>query len=286
MITEKTILLCGHGSGNPSLKEMYSYLESRFQQIASNGKRKGVIEVRRKPGITDDERQKFHDYYKTIIGRNDYNQNLRTFVYKKYKDGKYYSDCSSSGCYTYKQFADCDDLNTAGIHTKWKKVDVEIKNGHIMNPEALEVGDAILFVGNDPSRPLQIGHVEWVYQINGAKEAFKSVKIDEGKVKITASTLNVRDNPSTSGKIVGTYARNVTVNVTEKSGDWFKTSKGWISRKFLVGWIKETGKWWYLENGSYPIYCIKEIGGKDYAFDRDGWLITPDRYDSDFAITK
>ena len=42
-----------------------------------------------------------------------------------------------------------------------------IVKGHITNPEILKVGDCLLFVGSDPSRPLQIGHVEYVYEING-----------------------------------------------------------------------------------------------------------------------
>lgn len=285
MITEKTIILCGHGSGCPSLKEMYSYMESRYNQFASNGVRKGVIAVRRKPKTNADEQNKFVATYKTILGRNIYNQNRRTYCYKKYSDGKYYSDCSSSGCYTYKQFATCDDLNTEGILKNWDVIDVTIKNGHIMNPEVLEYGDAILFAGNDPSRKLQVGHVEWVYEIKGTKEIYKSLKA-EGKLKVTASSLNVRDNPSTSGKIVATVAKNSTIQITEESGDWVKFSKGWVSKKYLIGWVKENGKWWYCENGKYPMYCIKEIEGKDYAFDRDGWLITPTRFDKDYAITK
>lgn len=47
----------------------------------------------------------------------------------------------------------------------FETVPVKIKNGHITNPEILKVGDAILFVGTDPSRPKQIGHVEFIYTI-------------------------------------------------------------------------------------------------------------------------
>jgi hypothetical protein len=46
-------------------------------------------------------------------------------------------------------------------------VPVTIKDGRITNPEILQVGDAILFAGDDASRPLQIGHVEFVYEVNG-----------------------------------------------------------------------------------------------------------------------
>lgn len=167
-VTEKDIALCGHGSGTPSTKNMYTYLESRYKSIAPNGKHKGVIAVRRLKKITDSGRKKFHDTYKTILGRNSYNQSLRPYVYTPYK-GKYYSDCSSSGCATFKKIGyNVPLLNTAGIYTSslFETVPVKIKNGHITNPEILKVGDAILFVGTDPSRPKQIGHVEYIYSIN------------------------------------------------------------------------------------------------------------------------
>lgn len=167
-VTEKDITLCGHGSGTPSTKNMYIYLESRYKSIAPNGKHKGVIAVRRLKKITDSGRKKFHDTYKTILGRNSYNQSLRSYVYTPYK-GKYYSDCSSSGCATFKKIGySVPLLNTAGIYTSslFETVPVKIKNGHITNPEILKVGDAILFVGSDPSRPKQIGHVEYIYSIN------------------------------------------------------------------------------------------------------------------------
>lgn len=167
-VTEKDITISGHGSGTPSTKNMYAYLESRYKSIAPNGKHKGVVAVRRLKKITDSGRKKFHDTYKTILGRNSYNQSLRSYVYTPYK-GKYYSDCSSSGCATFKKIGyNVPLLNTAGIYTSslFETVPVKIKNGHITNPEILKVGDAILFVGSDPSRPKQIGHVEYIYSIN------------------------------------------------------------------------------------------------------------------------
>lgn len=175
-ITEKDITLCGHGSGTPSTKNMYTYLESRYKKVAPNGERKGVVAVRRLKALTDAGRKKFHDTYKIILGRNVYSQPLRSYVYSKYK-GKYYSDCSSSGCGTFKKIGyKVSLLNTAGIYNSplFEEVPVKIKNGHITNPEILKVGDAILFVGSDPSRPLQIGHVEYVYEIKAASKSTTS----------------------------------------------------------------------------------------------------------------
>lgn len=168
MANEKTITIAGHGSGFPSKKNMYSYLESRYNQFAkSNGKRKGLIAVRRLKNFTDDERKKFKEAYSTIIGRNYYSQAKRENVFKSI-NGYFYSDCSSSGdaCYA-KAGHDVGWLNTAGIYnsSKFESVPVVIKHGHIQNPDVLKVGDALLFVGEDAKRPLQIGHVEYVYDI-------------------------------------------------------------------------------------------------------------------------
>lgn len=77
-------------------------------------------------------RQNVVDKYATIIGRNFYNQNLRDYCFKKYKDGNYYSDCSSSISYSYKEADDSFGiLNTAGMYNSIKLtfVDVNIKSG-------------------------------------------------------------------------------------------------------------------------------------------------------------
>ena len=161
-----SIVCCGHGSGFPSTKDMDTYCANRYKNLAPNGKHKGLVAVRRLKNFTDAERQKFHDAYTTILGRNYYSQNLRQYVFKPYQ-GRFYSDCSSSGCACYaKAGHDVGLLNTAGIYnsSKFENVPVIIKDGIIQNPDVLKVGDALLFVGNDPSRPLQIGHVEFVYE--------------------------------------------------------------------------------------------------------------------------
>ena len=170
VITEKDITICGHGSGRPSTKNLYTYTATRYAQKASNGKHKGIVAVRWLKGLTDKDRAKFHDTYKTILGRNYYSQSLRAYVYKPYTNGKYYSDCSSSGIATLAKMGVRFPyyLNTAGIYTNddfFEDVPVKIKDGHITNPEVLEVADAILYIGNDPARPKQIGHVEWVYAV-------------------------------------------------------------------------------------------------------------------------
>lgn len=169
-ITDSDITICGHGSGNPSTKNLHTYCSTRYSQVASNGKRKGVVAVRRLKALTDKDRTKAHDLYKTILGRNKYSQSLREYVYKPYSNGSYYSDCSSSGIATLYKIGYKFEwyYNTAAIYTDddlFEDVPVKIKEGHITNPEVLKVFDAVLFVGNDSSRPKQIGHVEWVYAV-------------------------------------------------------------------------------------------------------------------------
>ena len=177
---ERYFTICGHGYATPSLKRLDDYCTTRYNQIASNGKHKGVVCVRRHKMMVPDLEKKFKNNYETILGRNKYDQSRRSYVYNKAKDGYYYSDCSSSGMATMRDKCGLkivDEkgnswlLNTAAIYNSpsFETVPVEIIDGHIQNPEILNVGDCLLFVGSDPSRPLQIGHVEYIYKI-GEKE--------------------------------------------------------------------------------------------------------------------
>lgn len=167
-MTERDITICGHGSGTPSLKRLDTYLENRFQSKMSNGVRKGLLKVRRLKALDDRGRQNFHDFYKSILGRNAYSQDLRQYVYTPYK-GRYYSDCSSSGCATYQRCGiDIPLMTTADMlnSTMFADVPVEILNGHILNPEELMPGDALLFAGNINRPSLRyVGHVEYIYEM-------------------------------------------------------------------------------------------------------------------------
>ena len=175
-MTENDITLCGHGSNRPSYKNMYSYLQGRHTSYASNGKTKGIVKVMRLKTLTDEAREAFKKYYAELIGRNYYDQDKREWVYVAYSNGRYYSDCSSS---LIKTFEKCGykfpwTLNTAGIYESdlFEEVPVQIVNGHIVNPEILKVADCLLFRGNDPSRPLQIGHVEGVFNMPASQPTY------------------------------------------------------------------------------------------------------------------
>jgi len=168
-MNEKDITICGHGSGTPSTKNLEWYLSYRYSRKMENGVRKKLIAVRRLKALDSDyKRQQFHDLYSTILGRNSYNQSLRQFVYTP-KNGRYYSDCSSSGCATYQRCgAQIGLLNTAGMlgSDLFQDVDCGIERGHILHPERLQVGDALLFAGNlDREEQSYVGHVEYIYEI-------------------------------------------------------------------------------------------------------------------------
>lgn len=105
--------------------------------------------------------------YETIIGRNVYSQARRDYCFKKYSDGKYYSDCSSSVSYTYKEAGYGFGIyNTVGLYQqigkKFTEVPVKISKGQITNPEVLRIGDMLLYAGTDKSRSYAgyVGHVE------------------------------------------------------------------------------------------------------------------------------
>lgn len=218
------VVLAGHGSGTPSTKGMNAYCTTR------QAKGRGLVEVLRED-LTDKQRQQMHDLYKTILGRNIYSQSLRLYCYTKY-NGKYYSDCSSSICKTAEKVGvpNVGTLNTAGMHKNWKKVtDVVIKNGIIQNPEVLKVGDALMFKGSDPSRPLGIGHTEMVYEINGKTAASATPAVMSSKKDIikagqmhannfTGAGLAIDGVRGTLTKKAGIMAVQTALNLDFKAG--------------------------------------------------------------------
>lgn len=160
---ESKITICGHGYGNPSLKTLSEYNEYRHSQD------RGIVCVRRFKALDKSltKRLAFVRKYKTILGRNIYNQNFRECVYKPL-NGKYYSDCSSSGMATLVEigFKLPWLFNTAAIMTNDLFMDVPVKivNGHITNSEVLKYGDCLMYKGSDPSRPKGVGHVEYIFK--------------------------------------------------------------------------------------------------------------------------
>ncbi len=65
-------------------------------------------------------------------------------------------------------------------------------------------------------------------------QAFTEKYAEMGKnlFLITADSLNIRKSDSVSGQKVGTYRSGETVRAQEESGDWIRTDRGWISKKY------------------------------------------------------
>lgn len=152
-------------------------------------------------------RKQVRDKYGTIIGRNNYSQSLREYCYKKYSNGSYYSDCSSSVSYTFKECGySFGILNTAGMYNnigkKFTEVPVKIVKGQITNPEVIRIGDMLLYAGTNNSRPGCVGHVE-MYWGEDSKGVRWVVGHGSGKPKKTRMTEKnaSRYNAKTSTKV-------------------------------------------------------------------------------------
>lgn len=213
-------------------------------------------------------RQNVVDKYATIIGRNFYNQNLRDYCFRKYKDGNYYSDCSSSISYSYKEAGDSFGvLNTAGMYNsnKFTFVEVIIKNGIIQNPEILRPGDMLLFAGSDSSRPKRIGHVEMVHHkdsngnwiISGHGSGVPSYKNMDAYCKSRYSSW------ASGGWRKGLVCvkRFIQDDGSENKTGWYQEDGGW---KFYLG---DTGD--YVKNDWY-----KDSNGRWSWFDAAGHAIS------------
>lgn len=110
------------------------------------------------------------------------------------------------------------------------------------------------------------------------------IKTGQGGLRVTASELAVRLMPDINAKLVGTVKAGDRIYPTEKAFDdrgvrWYYSPEkcGWISGKYLTGWIRESGngKWWYLTEGdSWHSGTIEVIDGVPYGFDDTGYMIT------------
>lgn len=249
--------------------------------------------------------------YATIIGRNLYSQPLRDYCYRKYKDGNYYSDCSSSICYAYKEAGEGFGItNTAGIYQSAKLTTVEAPiTAGIPDAAILRVGDMLEFAGTDASRPKRIGHVEMVYSVEGDKVILCGHGSGRPSYKNMVAYCSSRYNSWAPGGwrkglvCVRRYIRDDAVPVTpdELSG-WKQEADGW---RFYLGntgdcvrnawYLADDGNWywfdgagrmvhdtwyWYKDHwyylGADGAMCTGQItvDGKWYVMDAAGRMIT------------
>ena len=256
----------------------------------------------------EQNRQAVCDKYNIIIGRNIYNQNLRDYCYTPYKDGKYYSDCSSSISYAYKEAGyGFGILNTAGMYTSSKltTIDADIADG-IPDASRLRPGDMLLFAGTDASRPEKIGHVE-MYCGNGIICGHGS---GNPSYKDLVGYCKSRYNSWAPGGwrkglvCVRRYIQDDAIQQPEpvKKSGWEKESDGW---RFYLGntgepvrnswymdtngkwywfnaagimvtnvWYQYKGEWYYLGEDGAMVKGLKYIDGKFYYLDQNGRMAT------------
>ena len=283
-MNEKDIKICGHGSGTPSVKNLYTYCATR-QSTSWNGTNKGLVEVRR--FLDKSQAANFALFYSRLIGRNNYSQNLRTYVYTPYTNGKYYSDCSSSGDATYRLCGkDVGWINTEAMHYNGEKVNVKIENGHIAAADLtkLQLGDALLFRGN-ASRVLNIGHVEYIYELGDTSKVIGNYK-KGAKVEPVEYINNGNVSKLKSGSMLTVLIDNLAIrDCPDYSARpcWYRTNKGYISAYQVEGWILDSIGWWYdRKNHDYYKQTVAKIASSYYAFRPDGYMAT--HIDSSGAI--
>ena len=220
-------------------------------------------------------RLKVRDKYREILGRNHYSQSKRNYCYRKYTDGKYYSDCSSSVSYAYKEAGEgFGIMRTTDMYAsaKFADVPVVIEKGRIKNPEALRVGDMLLFAGTNPARRKwgYVGHVEMVGEVNGSRvtlyghgsghpkkrdmaaycKSRYSTKTsrtplghtglirvrrficDGGRVQIGGSTVYVRRGPGIDQRILGVARRGELYPLLGEQDGWHQ-----IDWRGQSGWV-------------------------------------------------
>ncbi len=75
------------------------------------------------------------------------------------------------------------------------------------------------------------------------KKKKEKIKVEKSKgyMASTTSGLNIRKGPSVKYKIVTSIEKGWVVQVTAKKKGWYKTSKGWISSKYLTPVNNKTG---------------------------------------------
>ena len=190
----------------------------------------------------NEKRRAVAEMYRKILGRNRYSQALRDYCYRKYRDGLYYSDCSSSICYAYKEAGiPFGILNTVGMYQsgKLRQVDVKIVNGVPQDVGKLRVGDMLLFAGNDSSRGYAgfVGHVEMVGEIDG------------GKV-----TLYGHGSGTPSKKDMAAYCK-------KRQNTKANTSRGNRGLIKVVRFIQDDDRDERPEDDSMPVVTVKDVQG-------------------------
>ena len=77
------------------------------------------------------------------------------------------------------------------------------------------------------------GWIDLRYVKMDATAAQTPITYTTGMGTVTASSLNIRDDASINGKILGTFKKGHRVEILQVSGNWGRTVKGWVSLKYV-----------------------------------------------------
>lgn len=100
------------------------------------------------------------------------------------------------------------------------------------------------------------------------------------RLTVVGSGVRVRTAPNTSSSVLKNLSAGDVVKangrIASRYNPWFHIEKGYISGKFVRGWVKDYNdnkRWWYVEKDyKYARSEWKTIAGKDYCFGKDAYL--------------
>lgn len=192
-------------------------------------------------------------------------------------------DCSSlvAVCVNAAGIKVSKDIYTGNMVSALKNTgafDVLTDSKYLTGSALLKVGDILVYEGHHTAIVVDTGSGLDIIDTTNYEE----IEISTGKsgLKVTASSLTVRETPSTTGTATrNSYKKDEHIFPTKKAfinGDaWLKTDTGWCSAKYVEGWIQESDKrWWYVTEGYKPIIGSLYVDGYTYFFDNAGWLVT------------
>ena len=116
--------------------------------------------------------------------------------------------------------------NTGNNLVKEGKANKSGKAGKVRN---LKCGTVVKIIGEKNGWG-KISNENWI----NLKYTKKVTTAKEYKIKITATTLNVRSGPSTNYKTVQTLSKNGVYTIVDEKDGWgkLKSGAGWISLKY------------------------------------------------------
>lgn len=232
----------------------------------------------------NEKRNAVKKQYDILLGRNYYSQPRRDYCYRKYTDGKYYSDCSSSISYAYKEAGlGFGILNTVGMYqsTKMVDVDITIKNGIPQEVDRLRVGDILLFAGTSTSRAYAdyVGHVEMVYAIDGTKVTLCGHGSGRPSLKDMKTYCTSRRNAKTSTKLGNKGLIRVRRIIQDDAAGGGTTTTPTpaptVSGSTFGNTVTITGNTVNIRKGAgteYAAFKIARKGDKFERLDTTGWL--------------